>query len=295
MAEKKLQGVPDTLYIPLTARIYASRRFPSYFYDAKSLSIEDALPNDSIARRSNEYVQMASVARYYNLDQMVRSFMDEHGRCNIINLGAGLETAYFRLQPPQSVTFYEVDFPEVIAERRRVLGDSPNEVLLGSDLFDLDWANRIDTELPSLLTASGVFQYCHQEQVLGFIAQARGRFARAELIFDATNRRGLAYANRYVRRTGNTQALMRFSLNDGRAERHHAHRPTAIFHAGTAAAQAQPFALLPSGHVGGRRGPCPQHDAAPRAVANGGPLLVLPSQSATFAPCNRRGHHLINN
>ncbi len=30
---RDLQGVADTLFIPLVARIYVSRRFPEYFYD----------------------------------------------------------------------------------------------------------------------------------------------------------------------------------------------------------------------------------------------------------------------
>ncbi|MDY6325878.1 MAG: class I SAM-dependent methyltransferase [Bacteroidales bacterium] len=213
--KQQMHGVADTLYIPLTARIYVSRRFPEYFYDEKSLSIEYAIPNDSIARNSNEYVQMASVARYYNLDEMAKAFMAKHGRCNVINLGAGLETAYFRLKPNEAI-FYEMDFPEVIAERRRVLGEADNEILIPGDLFDLAWADGIDTSLPSLLIVSGVFQYCHEEQILRFIDEVKECFAQAELIFDATNKRGLAYANRYVRRTGNTNAMMHFSLDDGR-------------------------------------------------------------------------------
>lgn len=158
---------------------------------------------------------MASVARYYNLNEMVKAFMAKHGKCNVVNLGAGLETAYFRLKPEKAV-FYEMDFPEVIAERRRVLGEADNEILIPGDLFDLAWADGIDTSLPTLLVVSGVFQYCHEAQIMRFINEVKERFAQAELIFDATNKRGLAYANRYVRRTGNTHAMMHFSLDDGR-------------------------------------------------------------------------------
>ena len=59
MEENKLQGVADTLYIPLTARIYVSRRFPDFFCDRKSLELESALPGDSIGRRANEYAHLA--------------------------------------------------------------------------------------------------------------------------------------------------------------------------------------------------------------------------------------------
>lgn len=217
MNDNRLQGVADTLYIPLTARIYVSKRFPDFFCDRKSLELESALPDDSIERRTNEYGHMASVCRYYNLDAMVRRFIEAHPVCNVVNLGCGLETAWWRIQPPEGVTFYEMDLPEVIETRRRVLGSSVGERLIAGDLFDLGWADPIDTSLPTLMTVSGVFQYFRHEQVLDFIAKARRRFPLGELVFDATGSQGIAYANRFVRRTGNTSAEMHSYINDSQA------------------------------------------------------------------------------
>ena len=216
MNDKRLQGVADTLYIPLTARIYVSRRFPDIFCDPKALELASALPDDSIERRAKEYPHLASVCRYYHLDRMVQAFMERYPVCNVVNLGCGLENAYWRLQPPEGVTFYEMDLPDVIERRRQVLGSSVGDRLVAGDLFDLRWADAIDTSLPTLLTVSGVFQYFRREQVLDFIRQARERFALAELIFDATGSQGIAYANRFVRRTGNTSAQMHFYIDDSR-------------------------------------------------------------------------------
>ena len=47
----RLQGVADTLYIPLTARIQVSKRFPDFFYDETALALEKELPDDSISYR----------------------------------------------------------------------------------------------------------------------------------------------------------------------------------------------------------------------------------------------------
>ena len=74
----KLQGVPDTLYIPLAARIYMSERFPEYFYDEKVLSLKAEFPDSSIQKKSSEYTQIASAARYYNVDKMVENFLKQH-------------------------------------------------------------------------------------------------------------------------------------------------------------------------------------------------------------------------
>ena len=43
----KFKGVADTLYIPLTARIYVSERFPEYFYDEKAVSLKNEIPYEA--------------------------------------------------------------------------------------------------------------------------------------------------------------------------------------------------------------------------------------------------------
>jgi len=207
------EGVSDTLYIPLSARIYVSKRFPQYFYDEKSLELESKIPNTTITDNSSEYTMMASVARYYNFDEMISNYIESHGKCNIINLGAGLETAYFRIDRKNSI-FYEMDLPEVIELRKELLGENNGETLIAGDLFDLKWTKEIDTTLPSLITVSGVFQYFHENQILKFIKGLKNEFEDAEIIFDATSKGGLKFTNRYVKKTGNTSALMYFYLND---------------------------------------------------------------------------------
>ena len=45
----KFEGVADTLYIPLTARIYVSEHFPEYFRDDKAVSLKSEMPYEEIA------------------------------------------------------------------------------------------------------------------------------------------------------------------------------------------------------------------------------------------------------
>lgn len=71
--------------------------------------------------------------------------------------------------------------------------------------------------LPTLIIVSGVFQYFRNSDVLGFIADAKKAFADAELVFDATNTKGLEFANKYVRKTGDASALMHCAIDDSSA------------------------------------------------------------------------------
>ena len=211
------QGVADTLYIPLTARIYVSERFPEYFYDKKALELKSEMPYEEIASKSSEYFQMAGACRFYNTDRMISSFIQKHARCNIINIGCGLETSFFRIEPPEGVTFYEMDLPEVISVRERILGEGPNEILIAGDMFDFSWAERIDKSLPTMITVIGVFQYFEEARVIEFIRQAGETFDGVEIIFDAMTQKAIRYANDHIRKTGNNDATLHFCADSGKA------------------------------------------------------------------------------
>lgn len=210
----RFEGVANTLFVPLVARINISKKFPEYFYDAKALELEDHLPEDA-AKGSSEYTNMASVSRYYNMDKMVTAFAQKHEKCNVVYLGAGLETAYDRLSGNiPSVLWYEADLPEVIEARKKVFGQREKEILLPGDMFKLQWVNELDTSLPTLLVVSGVFQYFHEEEIITFIKGCGKAFPLGEIIFDATSESGLKFTNWFIKRTGNASALMYFGIND---------------------------------------------------------------------------------
>lgn len=213
---EKFEGVANTLFVPLVARIAVSKEFPDYFTDRKALELEPYLPAGA-AKGSSQYTNMASVARYYNMDRMVMTFAERNPECNVVYLGAGLETAYDRMHEKlPGVNWYECDLPEVIEARRKVFGQRSNETTIPGDMFEMEWASQIEASLPTLLIISGVFQYFHEEEVISFIENCKDVFPGAEMIFDATSKFGLLYTNWFIKRTGNKTALMYFGIDDSR-------------------------------------------------------------------------------
>lgn len=214
---KQFEGVANTTFVPLVARINISKKFPDLFCDKKALELEEYLP-DGAAKGASD---LASVARYYNMDEMAASFIEQHAPCNVIYLGAGLESAYFRLVErlgTGKATFYEVDLPEAIETRRAIFGENPNEKLVGGDLFALEWLDAVeDKTLPTIVLVSGVFQYFMEADILQFIRALAEAFPGQELVFDATNTKGLAFTNWFIKRTGNADAIMTFGVDDGAA------------------------------------------------------------------------------
>ncbi len=211
----KEQSVSNTLYIPLTGNIYTSKHFQELLFDEKALELEEAIPQDNIRKIDNEYYFLASASRYYNMDVEIKHFIKNYQNCNIINMGAGLDTSYYRIKSPMA-TFYEIDLPPVIAERRRLLPEKENDVYVEGSFLDVDeWVKKIKNKtLPTLIVASGLFYYFKKEEVQNFFIAIKNTFNLLEMVFDCNNQVALRISNRYVKKTGNQNAPMYFYIND---------------------------------------------------------------------------------
>ncbi len=210
----KKQSVSNTLYIPLAGNIYTSKNFQELLFDEKALELEERIPQDNTNEINNEYYYLASASRYYNMDLEIKTFIKKHQKCNIINIGAGLDTSYYRINS-QTATFYEIDLPPVIAERKRLMPEQENDIYIEGSFLDVDkWTKSIKNKtLPTLLIISGVFYYFKGEKIDKFFLQIKNKFNLLEAVFDCNNKIALSISNRYVRKTGNKSAPMFFYIN----------------------------------------------------------------------------------
>ena len=85
-----------------------------------------------------------------------------------VNAGCGLDTRGERIAgATYGAAHYDVDFPNVIELRQRLLGESATA--LGSDLLGGDWLARLASEITPetqvLITIEGVFAYFTLEQI----------------------------------------------------------------------------------------------------------------------------------
>lgn len=70
---------------------------------------------------------MASVCRQHSFDKKIVKFLSLNKECNVVFLGAGLETAYNHINN-KIAHFYQVDLLGVINIREKFLGNEKNEI-----------------------------------------------------------------------------------------------------------------------------------------------------------------------
>ena len=212
----KLGVVEDTLFVPMLGRIYASEHCPQVLYDEKTLELKKKLPSGLPEQDGqSQYTLLASAARSANMDRFIRAFLERRPDGVIVQLGCGLETAYFRCDNGRS-RWYAVDLPHVVEYRRELLPEPERETYLAGDAFAEDWIRQIRADVPDapiLVTAGGLFHYFEESKVVGLLRMLTG-FGEIEIVFDSVSKSGMAMMRKkYMKQVGHGDAQMFFYVD----------------------------------------------------------------------------------
>jgi O-methyltransferase involved in polyketide biosynthesis len=126
--------------------------------------------------------------RAKTLDDLVRRFIFDNPDAVVLDLGAGLDSRIFRVDPPPTVTWYDVDFPEVIALRARVVPQRPNAHSIGADLTDPGWLTDVPGSRPAVIVADGLVAFLAQDGFVSLLNRLARHFAGGELAFNLYTR-----------------------------------------------------------------------------------------------------------
>ncbi len=133
---------------------------------------------------SNQYLV---ALRAKQLDDWSSDFLARHPDAVVAHLGCGLDGRAFRIVPPPSVRWFDIDQPGVIELRRRLypaLPDTDHYRMIGSSVTDQQWLEQISTGHPALVVAEGLLMYLWETDVRQLIERLTGRFDSGEMLFD---------------------------------------------------------------------------------------------------------------
>lgn len=122
------------------------------------------------------------------LDDRVRAFVREHPDAVVVDLGAGLDTGVSRVSPPETVDWYSVDLPRVIALRKQVMPAGGH--LVAASVADAEWPNAIPADRPAMVIADGLLAFLSEDVIVGVFRRITAHFRSGELAFNDYGRIG---------------------------------------------------------------------------------------------------------
>jgi O-methyltransferase involved in polyketide biosynthesis len=149
--------------------------------------------------------------RAATFDQMTIRFLADHPNAVVLQVGCGLDSRAFRINPPAGVEWFDVDFPDVIDLRRQLFPTRANYHMIGAPLDDLRWLAEVPRERSGLMIAEGVLHYLSETEVKALLNALVAHFPSGQVIFDICNTMIVKQAGKNV---GGTGATYRWGLDD---------------------------------------------------------------------------------
>jgi O-methyltransferase involved in polyketide biosynthesis len=171
------------LLITLYAKALGFRSKKSILHDERADEIVQKIAYDFTKLKSfgNQAVIPLRAKQY---DEWVRTFLRTHQNAVVLNLRCGLDTRSSRIKPSGSVSWYDVDFPDVIAVRKKFYEDQKNYSMLGYSLTPTDWLSLLPKGRPTLIIAEGVLEYMAAEDVKALLGSLVDHFRHGQIAFD---------------------------------------------------------------------------------------------------------------
>jgi O-methyltransferase involved in polyketide biosynthesis len=149
--------------------------------------------------------------RAATFDLLTNRYLADHTDAAVLHLGCGMDSRVFRVNPPASVQWFDVDYPDVINLRRQLFPERGAYHLIGTQLDDLRWLDEVPRDRPGLMIAEGVLHYLSETEVKALLNAVVAHFPGGQVVFDICNSMIVKRAGSNV---GGTGATYKWGLDD---------------------------------------------------------------------------------
>jgi O-methyltransferase len=208
-----LTGAPETTLITLYAKAMESRQKNSVLHDRLAYEALQRVDYDFKKLRVRRSDVSSAAVRAKAYDVWIERFLDRFPECTVLHLGCGLDTRVYRVNPPDTVRWYEIDFPDVIDLRLRLFPERPGVEYLSCSVTDPRLLDEIYGDTPVLVVAEGLTPYLRASEGVAMLRRITEHFPAGEMVFDGYGKAGVWFLQRYgpVKASG---AQLDWSIDD---------------------------------------------------------------------------------
>ena len=196
----------ETLLATLYARALESQ--------SKDPTLRDPAAEAALRRIGHDFAKfkmsstdiLGIVSRAKLFDLWTVEYLANNLNATVLHLGCGLDSRVFRIDPSASVSWFDVDYPEVIELRKRLFPVRASYRMIGSSVTAPGWLDEIPADRPALIIAEGLLMYLSAEAAPALLERLVNHFPGGQLIFDAVSRMGIRMqkSNKAVKASGAT-------------------------------------------------------------------------------------------
>ena len=176
-----MDSVNKTLYIPLRGKAYvSSRRLLLSDPDAEAIWTAEGFPLKGKA--ATKWLAYSMGIRAAVFDRWLAVQLRELPDATVLHLGCGLDSRCRRISCENG--WFDVDFPQVIAERKRYFSESGSYRMIGCDLRE-DFLRTIPSGSRAIVVMEGISMYLTPKERQSLLSRLSGHFSQVRLLLDS--------------------------------------------------------------------------------------------------------------
>jgi O-methyltransferase involved in polyketide biosynthesis len=198
----ELGEIQKTLLIPLVGRAKENEKPDPLIKDNYAREIMKNIDYDFEAAFARVPVQFTinCVIRAYHLDSALLKVIGKHPDATIINIGAGLDTTYNRIDNGK-IYWYDLDLPDSIELRRRLIPETDRNKFIAKSVLNTSWFKDIRVRSSKVFFISaGVLVYLEESEIRRLFLEMIHEFTSSEIMFEIYSKNLLWLRNHVLAR-----------------------------------------------------------------------------------------------
>ncbi|MEU7480319.1 class I SAM-dependent methyltransferase [Lentzea sp. NPDC042327] len=216
MEKITLTGAQETMLATLYGRALDSERAASVLHDVEARRAVDRIDYDFTRTGMTTTSAVGVAIRAKVLDDWTADFLRRTPSCTVLHLACGLDTRVHRLDRPDTVRWVDVDLPDVVALRHKLLPVPTGEYrLVAGSVTDDGWLDAVSPARPVVVVFEGLSMYLTRAEGHALVRRVTERFETGELLFDVYGTWGIKL-QRLVPAVRNAGATLHWGVDDPR-------------------------------------------------------------------------------
>ena len=177
-----MNNVNKTLYIPLYGKSYVSKK-GIILDDKKAEKIWAqegfALKGKSKSKWLAYYMGMRSAV----FDDWGKEKIKENPSAIVLHIGCGMDSRVERVNK-QNTQWYDVDFPDVIEERKKYYTENEHYHMIASDAREQAWVTELPKNKNAIIIMEGISMYFKLDELKDLLDNLSQQFTFIHLLMD---------------------------------------------------------------------------------------------------------------
>lgn len=177
-----MNSVNKTLYIPLYGKSCVSKR-GLFLEDRTAERIWESEGFRLKGKSASKWLAFYMGIRAAVFDDWTRQQLASHPDAVVLHLGCGLDSRCQRAGDGKHI-WYDVDFPRVIAERKRYFTESADYRMICTDVREDEWLKAIPENSTAIVVMEGLSMYLTPEELTALARSLDSHFCRIVCLMD---------------------------------------------------------------------------------------------------------------